>query len=120
MAQLPPQLAQLKRGGTGWLAKPGQRRAQPPGIGAPAFHTCRRLRVGRQPGLHLGAPRPLQALVDVSVQFIFGGDKARHFNLRKAGGWGEPSVSSRKALRARERRDITVPIGMPKAWAASL
>ncbi|MNP09045.1 hypothetical protein D3C76_1011350 [compost metagenome] len=120
LAQLPTQLAKVQLRRTGQLAQPGQRCAQPPGIGAPAFHPCRSLRVGRQPGLHLGPAHRFQALIDVSVQFVIAGDQARHFSLRKAGGWGLPSVSSRKALRARDRRDITVPMGMPKAWAASL
>ncbi len=120
LAQLPAQLPQVQLRSPGHFAKPGQRRTQAPGVGTPALDLGRSLRIGRQPGLHLGPAHRLQALVDVSVQFVFTGDQARHFSLRKAGGWGLPSVSSRKALRARDRRDITVPIGIPRAWAASL
>ncbi|MNH12300.1 hypothetical protein D3C79_718370 [compost metagenome] len=120
LAQLPAQLPQVQLRRPGHFAKPGQCRTQAAGVGTPTLDLGRGLRVGRQPGLHLGPAHRLQALIDVSVQFVFAGDQARHFSLRKAGGWGLPSVSSRKALRARDRRDITVPIGIPRAWAASL
>ncbi|MNF15414.1 hypothetical protein D3C80_2180200 [compost metagenome] len=76
--------------------------------------------IGRQPRLHCRPTGRLQALVDVGMQLVLGGDQACHLSLRKAGGVGLPSVRSRSAARARDNRDITVPMGMFKATAASL
>ncbi|MNE70873.1 hypothetical protein D3C80_1666970 [compost metagenome] len=100
--------------------KTGQGYAQVPGIVAPAFDPGRLLGVGRQVTLH-GAPTlAVQALVDIGMQLFFRRDQLTHFNLRNAGGGVLPSASSRNAVRARDNRDITVPMGTCNAWAASL
>ncbi|MCY1404659.1 hypothetical protein D9M71_198740 [compost metagenome] len=104
----------------GLFGQPGQCRTQLPGIGTPAFDTRRLLGVGRQVQLYLAAAPRLQVLIDISVQFFFGRNQPAHFNLRNAAGAVLPSASSRNAARARDKRDITVPMGTSRAWAASL
>ncbi|MNQ74938.1 hypothetical protein D3C85_897110 [compost metagenome] len=104
----------------GLFGQPCQCSAQLPCIDAPAFDTRRLLGVGSQVQFHLAATPRLQALIDIGVQFFFGRDQPAHFNLLNAAGAALPSANSRSAARARDKRDITVPMGTSRAWAASL
>ncbi len=92
-----------------------QRRPQAPGIVAPGFKAQRLLRIGRQPGLYFGTTARFEPVIDIGMQLVLAGYQMGHLSLRKAGGCGLSSVSSRKAARARERRDMTVPMGIPMA-----
>ncbi|MNG26026.1 hypothetical protein D3C84_1109530 [compost metagenome] len=91
-----------------------------PGVPAPAFDLAGLLGIGGQVQLYRPPTLRVQALVDIGVQLVFGRDQLTHFNLRNTGDAVVPSASSRSATRARDKRDITVPIGTPRAWAASL
>ena len=113
-------LAKLQLRARGQFGKAGQSRAQTPGVVAPGLDTRSLLRIGGQPRVDFSEAHRVEALVDIGVQLVLGGGQACHFNLRRAGDAGLPSVSWRNAARARDKRDITVPIGIAKASAASL
>src|SRR4051812_17507240 len=77
-------------------------------------------RPGLKPGLDFAAARLGHAAIHVRLQFGFA-DAARvaHltiFNLAE-GGW--PCIMARSFSRARESRDMTVPIGIPRVRATS-
>ena len=71
-----------------------------------------------QIGLDLLSPRRGEPAVHESLQIVFSdGSLARHFTLLKA--VLRPfSMNSLSRARARLRRDITVPSGIPKTFAA--
>ena len=74
--------------------------------------------VGGEIGLDRRAARVIQLPVHIGVQFGLGhGCSVFHFTLLSAG----PVLFScaRKRSRARDRRDITVPMGMPSVLATS-
>ncbi|EST16615.1 hypothetical protein EDP1_3415 [Pseudomonas putida S610] len=118
--RLSPQLIPINQRAGPRLRKARQARTQLARICEPAFNALRSLGMTGQPGLDFGTAHRVQALIDVGVKFFFTRNKTCHFNLRKAGGRGLSSVNARKASRARDRRDMTVPTGMPNVWAASL
>jgi hypothetical protein len=91
--------------------------------------TLRPLPVASQPRLHHGV-RAGEPAVDVGVQRGFVLQRVAssswpfqfHFSRRsgRAGGRGaRPSINSRRRLRARDSRDITVPTGTPVMRATS-
>ena len=61
-----------------------------------------------------------QLVVDVGVQVSLAGGHADHLSLRREGRLISPSLSWRRAWRARDRRDITVPVGTSRISATSL
>ena len=75
-------------------------------------------RIGSEIGLDRGAARGIQLPVDIGVQFSLRHRRiVFHFTLLNAG--PAPFSCVRKRSRARDRRDITVPIGMPSVLATS-
>jgi len=120
VSRLSPQLIPINQRARPRLRKARQARTQLARIGEPAFNALRSLGMAGQPGLDFGAAHRVQAVIDVGMKLFFTRNKTCHFNLRKAGGRGLSSVNARRASRARDRRDMTVPMGMPNVWAASL
>ncbi len=77
------------------------------------------LRVCSKVGIDLGAPRLGQPSVDIALQIRLGKRTFAHLMTCKRPDAGNPSISARSFSRPRERRDMTVPMGMPSAAAAS-
>src|SRR6266480_3897580 len=73
-----------------------------------------------EPGFDLGPALDAEAPVGVGLQVGFrdGGFRA-HFTTLSLAAAPWPSIIMRNFSRARDNRDITVPIGMPRACATS-
>ena len=82
-------------------------------------HPRRRLGLRRQVVFDLGPARFRQLAVDVSVEVGFGDRLFAHLTTRRLVEGGRPSRISRRRSRPRERRDMTVPTGMPSVAATS-
>src|SRR5262245_5258922 len=72
----------------------------------------------------LSLPLRLQKLVDIGVEIILGDWPIAHFTLLSFNTFRDaspavPSISCCSLSRARDRRDITVPIGILRTFAAS-
>ena len=78
------------------------------------------IRVGGQVGFKHAAITLQQLVIDVGMQIAFAGGQADHLSIRREGLLISPSLSWRKAWRARDRRDITVPVGTWRISATSL
>ena len=78
------------------------------------------VRMGGKPGLDLCATLLVKKAVDIGMQLavIHGLEGLRHFGLRRLTMFCSASTSRRR-WRARERRDITVPIGISRISATS-
>ena len=71
----------------------------------------------REPCLEFGAARRIEAIVDVGLQLRFGEGRHAHFTTFSFAAAAWPVIIERSFSRARERRDITVPMGMPSVRA---
>lgn len=96
-----------------------KRGAQCLAVRAVGLEPCRELRIGRQLGFDFGAPRLGQPAVDKGLQIGFGNTRFVHLTTCKRSADGVPSIAVRNLSRARDRRDITVPIGTPSVVATS-
>ena len=94
--------------------------AQLLGVLLPGAHLRGHLRVAGQIGLHQTSVGVVELVIDVSVQVTLARGHADHLSIRKEGLVISPSLSWRKAWRARDRRDITVPVGTSRISATSL
>ena len=88
-------------------------------LGAIGVHPRRRFGLRRQVVFDLGPARFRQRGVDVGVEVGFGDHLLAHLTTRRLVEGGRPSRISRRRSRPRERRDMTVPIGMPRVAATS-
>jgi hypothetical protein len=87
---------------------------------SPGGHPARLMWVGVKVALHLGTAQQRKLTINVGVEMSLGDRQLRpaHFTLRSAGGVSSPMLR-RSFSRARDSRDITVPIGTPSARADS-
>ena len=76
------------------------------------------VRMRREPCRDRAAPLFRQVAVGIRLQVCFGYGFA-HFTTFSLAGAPCPSIIARSFSRARESRDITVPIGMPSVRATS-
>ena len=81
-----------------------------------AFDALRILRMRGEPRRDRGAPFLRQVAVGVRLQVVIA-DRLAHFTTFSFAATGCPSIDARSFSRARDRRDITVPIGMPSVRA---
>ena len=73
----------------------------------------------REPGFDGLVPLLGQAAVGVGLKIGFGDGLVAHLTSLSFAAAGWPSIIARSFSRARESRDMTVPIGMPSVRATS-
>jgi len=93
--------------------------AQPVCLRPVACDPRRFLWVCSQVRLDLGAPPLGQPPIDIALKVGFGERTFAHLITCKRPDAGNPSISARSFSRPRDRRDMTVPIGMPSVRATS-
>ena len=86
-------------------------------LARPFLHTRSICRVCSQPGFNFKAARIGKRAIHKSMQVFFA-YVVCHFTTFNCTA-GSPASICRIRSRARERRDITVPTGTPRTWAAS-
>ena len=73
-----------------------------------------------EPGLDRGVPIGREAAVGIGLQIGLGNRQLfAHFTTLRRAAASCPAIIARSFSRARDRRDITVPIGMPSVRATS-
>ena len=102
------------------LQRAAEGRAQLLGVLLPGADLCRHFHVTGQKSLHQASVVIIELVVHIRVQVTLARGHADHLSLRREGRVISPSLSWRKAWRARDRRDMTVPTGTSRISATSL